>query len=103
MSKVSIEINGLKFGLDIDPELALELVQAMQTMWVASASMGALAPVVEARTGARKAFEAIALDIFRRARKSVTGIYDVEAHAAKEWADHVETTVGPIVKALKPI
>jgi hypothetical protein len=74
MSKVSIEINGLRFGLRISPELAFQLVEALQGVWVASAKHRRgecfLGDVAIARDVAKSVITSMTSEIFRSARKS---------------------------------
>ena len=74
MSKVSIEINGMKFGLRISPEIAMQLVEALQGVWAASTQYQRgtvdLGDVAKAREAAKGVVTNMVLEIFRSARKA---------------------------------
>ena len=85
MSKVFIEIEGVRYGLRISPAIALELVEALQGVWVSSSS-GRLSDVRKAREGCQHVISRLTLGIFRSARGYVEG------RAQSEWAQHVRQT-----------
>lgn len=73
MSKVSIEIDGLRFGLRISSEMALKLVEALQGIWLAASRYehgGNLGDVAVARNAAQAVVAQLTVEIFRSARKS---------------------------------
>lgn len=73
MSKVTIEINGLKFGLKITPDSALKLVEALQVIWLASSRYGNggnLGEVAVARNAAQAVITQMTVEIYRSVRKS---------------------------------
>lgn len=69
VSKVSIEIDGLKFGLRIPSELALQLVGALQAVWVAARHRREEVPLATSRAAARDAFENILWHISTEAQR----------------------------------
>lgn len=71
MSRVSIEIDGVKWGLNISPEHTIDLIQALNAVVVQAKRGSVTAPdAVEARNNARDAFGRIITEITFAARKS---------------------------------
>lgn len=74
MSRVNIEIDGVRWGLNISPQSAMSLVEALNGVWVASARHKRgecfLGDVAKARDAAKSAIVDMAVEIFRSARKS---------------------------------
>jgi len=70
VSKVSIEIDGLKFNLRISSNLALMLVEALQEVWVAAPKDSPNGELVDARMGARDVFSRVLDEITFTSRKA---------------------------------
>lgn len=74
MSRVSIEIDGVKWGLNISPDSAMKLIGALNAVWVTSARHKRgecdLGDVANARDLAKSAIVDMAVEIFRSARKA---------------------------------
>lgn len=74
MSKVSIEIDGVRWGLNISPDSATKLIGALNAVWITSARHKrgecGFGDVANARDLAKTAIVEMAVEIFRSARKA---------------------------------
>lgn len=74
MSKVAIEIDGVRWGLNISPQSAMNLVEALNGVWVAAARHKRgecfLGDVAKARDAAKSVIVSMTVEIFRSARKA---------------------------------
>jgi hypothetical protein len=66
VSRVSIEIDGVRWGLRIPPRLAMQLVEALQGLWVAESRDAGMSNALDL---CEKAHDAIVEHIGAEARK----------------------------------